>query len=117
MCIDYRDVNKISVKKQYPLLRIDNLLNYLKDSKLFTKLNLKSWYDQIPIESSDVSNVAFKTREGLFEWLVVPFDLTNAPTNFVRYMDGVLRPFAGKHASVYLDDILIFSRSWDEHFQ
>ena len=76
MCIDYWGLNKISVKNRYPLARIDELVNNLKGSKFFTKLDLKSRYHQIPIESTDVWKMAFKTKEGLFEWLVMPFGLT-----------------------------------------
>ena len=115
MCIDYRDLNKISVNNRYPLPQIDELIDNLKGVKFFTKLNLKSRYYEIPIESTDVRKTAFKTKEGLFEWLVMPFTLTNAPTTLMRYMDDLLRPFIGKCVIVYLDDILIFSRSWEEH--
>ena len=109
MCIDYRDLNKISVKNKYPLLGIDELIENLKGSKFFTKLDLKSGYHQIPIDSTDVWKMNFKTKEGLFEWLVMPFGLTNALATFMRYMDDLIRPFIGKSVIVYLDDILIFN--------
>ena len=112
MCIDYRALSKISVKNIYPLPRIDELIDNLKGAKFFTKLNLKSGYHQIPIKSTDVWKIPFKTKEGLFEWLFMPFALTNAPVNFMLYMDDLLRPFTGKCVIVYLDNILIFSRSW-----
>ena len=116
MCIDYRDLNKISVKNRYPVPRIDELIINLKGAKFFTKLDLKSGYHQIPIESTDVWKMDSKTKEGLFEWLVImPFGLTNALVTFMRYMDDLLRPFIGKCVIVYLDNILIFSRSWEEH--
>ena len=115
MCIDYRALNKISVKNSYPLPQINELSDSLKGAKFFTKLNLKSRYHQIPIESSDVWKMDFKAKEGLLEWLVIPFGLTNAPTTFMRYMDELLRPFISKCVIVYLDNILIFSRSWEEH--
>ena len=117
MCIDYRSLNKISVKNIYPLSRINELINNLKGAKFFTKLNLESGYLQIPIESTDVWKMTFKTKEGLFEWLVMLFGLTNAPATFMRYMDDLLRPFISKCVIIYLDDILIFSRSWEEHVQ
>ena len=87
MCIDYWTLNKILVKNIYPLPRIDELIDSLKGSKFFTKLDLKSGYHQILIKSIDVCKYDFKTKEGLFEWLVMPFGLTNALATFMRYMD------------------------------
>ena len=109
MCIDYRALNKISVKNRDPLPRIDELIDNLKGDKFFMKLNLKSGYHQIPIESIVVWKTDFKTKEGLFEWLVMPFGLTNAPVTFMRYMDDLIQPFIGKCVIVYLNDILIFN--------
>ena len=90
MCIDYWSLNKISVKNIYPLPQIDELIDSLKGAKFFTKLDLKSGYHQIPIESTDVWKTTFKTNEGLFERLVIPFILTNAPATFMRYMANLL---------------------------
>ena len=90
MCIDYRSLNKISVKNRYPLPRIDELIDNLKGAKLFMKLDLKLGYHQIPIESTDVWKMDFKTKEGLFKWLFMPFILTNAPATFMIYMDDLL---------------------------
>ena len=115
MGIDYRDVKKISVRNIYPLLRIDELIDFIKGDKLFTNLNLKSGYHQISIKPTNIWKTAFKTKEGLFEWLVMTFGLTNAPATFMRYMEDLLQPFINKCIIVYLDDILIFSRSWEEH--
>ena len=83
MCINYRSLNKILVKNKYPLPRIDKLTDYLKNAKFFMKLDLKSRYHQIPIESTDVWKTTFNTKEGLFEWLFMPFGLTNAPVTFM----------------------------------
>ena len=115
MCIDYQDINNILVNNRYPLPRIDKLINSLKGAKFFTKLELKLGYHKILIESTDVCKTTFKTKEELFEWLVIPFGLTNTPATFMRYMDDVLQPFIGKCVIVYNDDILIFIRSWEEH--
>ena len=109
MCIDYRAFNKILVKNIYPLPWINELIDSMKGSMFVTKLDLKLRYPQIPIKATDVWKMNFKTKEGLFEWLVMTFGLTNAPVTFMRYMDDLLRPFIGKCVIVYLDDILIFS--------
>ena len=79
------------------------------------EIDLKSGYHHITIKSTDVSKTTFNTNEGLFEWLVMPFGLTNAPATFMRYMDDLLQPFINKCVIVYLDNILIFSLSWEEH--
>ena len=112
LCIDYRALNKITVRNRYPIPRIDDLLDQLRGEKYFSKIELKSRYYQVPIEPSNVWKTSFKAKESLFEWLVMPFRLTNVPANFMRMMDDILRPFTNSFIVVYLDDILIFSQAW-----
>ena len=115
LCIDYRAPKKIIVKNRYLIPWIDDLLEQLKGAKYFSNIDLTSGYHQVPIESTDVWKTAFKAKEGLFEWLVMPFGLTNAPATFMRLMDDILWPFTNSFVVVYLDDILIFSQTWEEH--
>eukprot|EP00253_Pinus_taeda_P011930 PITA_11930 len=89
--------------------------NQLKGEKYFSKIDLKSGYHRVPIETSDVWKISFKAKEVLFEWLVMPFELMNAPATLMRLMDDILWPFTTSFVVVYLDDILIFSQSWEEH--
>ena len=105
MCIDYRALNKITIKNRYPLPHIDDLLDQLQHAKFFMKLDLKSSYHQVIMKEEDIWKNAFKTKHDLYEWLVLPFGLCNAPATFMRLMNDVLWDFIDSCVIVYLDDI------------
>ena len=113
--IIYRQLNKGTIRNQYPLKRIDDLFDQMKGETIFLKIDLRSGYHQLRIREEDVPKTAFKTRYGHFEFVVVPFGLTNAPGVFMNFMNSVFKGYLDKFVQVFLDDILIYSRTQEEH--
>ena len=115
MCVDYWGLNKVTIKNQYPLPLISGLLNQLGQAKIYTKIDLQGAYSLVRVKEGDEWKIAFRTRYGHFEYLVMPFELTNAPTIFQHLMNDIFREFLDNFVVCYLDDILIYSKDIKQH--
>ena len=110
MCIDYRQINKVTIKNKYPLPRIEDLFDQLRGASVFSKIDLRSGYYQLRVKEVDVPKTAFRTRYGHYEFIVMPFELTNAPAAFMDF-----RPYLDQFVVVFIDDILVYSKDAQEH--
>ncbi|GJS42197.1 putative reverse transcriptase domain-containing protein [Tanacetum coccineum] len=116
MCIDYRELNKLTVKNRYPLPKIDDLFDQLQESQFLSKIDLRFGYHRMRVHKDDIPKTAFRTRYGHFEFTVMPFGLTNAPAIFMDLINRVCRLYLDKFVIVFIDDILIYSKTQEEHF-
>jgi hypothetical protein len=115
MCVDYRSLNEVNIKNKYPLPRIEDLFDQMKGASVFSKIDLRSGYHQLKIRESDIPKTAFHTRYGLYEYTVMSFGLTNAPAYFMYLMNKVFMEYLDKFVIVFIDDILTFSKTMEEH--
>jgi hypothetical protein len=115
MCGDYRNLNNVTIKNKYPLPRIQDLFDQVKGAGVFSKIDLRSGYHQIKIKEEYIPKTAFVSRYGHYEYLVVPFGLTNASAIFMNLMNNIFMPYLDKFVIVFIDDILVYSKDKAEH--
>ena len=115
LCIDYKYMNKVTMKNKYPLPRINDLFYQMRGAKVFSNIDLRSGYHQVRIKDEDIHKTTFRTRYGHYDIVVVPFGLTNAPITFMCLMNSVFSKYLDKFVLVFLDDILIYSKNEEEH--
>ena len=115
LCTNYMQLNRVTIRHQYPLHRIDELFDQLQGSRVYSKIDLRSGYHQLRVQDSNVPKTAFRTCYGHYEFLVMPFGLTNAPTAFMDLMNRVFQPYLDRFVIVFIDDILVYSGSLEEH--
>ena len=117
LCIDYRRLNRVTIRNYYPLPCIDELFDQLHGSQVYSKIDLRSGYHQLKVRENDVSKTAFRMRYGHYEFLVMPFVLTNAPAAFMDLINRVFQPYLDRFVIVFIDDIFVYSSSLEEHLE
>ena len=115
LCVDYRKLNDVTIKNKYPLPKIEDLFDQMNGARVFSKIDLRTGYHQLKIRETDIPKTAFTTRYGLFEYTVMSFGLTNAPAYFMNLMNKIFMEYLDKFVVVFLDDILIYSKTEEEH--